>query len=277
VDDKNNNIDLSGYTQIHWLPNASNEIISLFEKIRRHESVSFNEELLLDASFKNTTLALAFAIGEPSQDETGFNPRLKSLSCATSMLLNNVDLNLRDAYQFCPLNYAAWFGKVVNFDILLKSGADPNPEGSPSIMDSIFASRSHKVIDNETFLSLIRIAILSGVNVKSGSKRSISSPGLPWLVVSVLNDWYQAARIFIDDEINDASFNELSMSANEQQLCWLETNGVDILSRLPIGHEHAEAVYNTNAEKTKLLLLDMVGLNEDSDDKSSCRYLCAFG
>lgn len=174
-----------------------------------------------------------------------------------SLLAKGANLDAVDASGWTPLSYAAWFGLASTLDILLEAGASVHPEGAPPPLTAALSSfAQRKQSGSET---CARLLLMSGADPLrcSISDATGRSSFLSWALANEYLEWATLLHARGDKLRSDRELSVLTWQAGPYSLDWLQIHGYDVLSSLPMDHEHRPRLLEEQASRRRSALTDL--------------------
>ena len=189
------------------------------------------------------------------------------------LIAKGANLDAVDASGWTPLSYAAWFGLASTLDILLEAGASVHPEGAPPpLVAALSAFSQHQRSGSET---CARLLLMSGADPLrcSISDATGRSSFLSWALATDHLDWATLLHARGDKLRSDRELSVLAWQANADALDWLQIHGYDVLSTLPLDHEHRPSLLAAQSARRRAALSELAGRAEDGGQEDGRREL----
>lgn len=189
------------------------------------------------------------------------------------LVSKGANLDAVDASGWTPLSYAAWFGLASTLDILLEAGASVHPDGAPPpLVAALSAFSQHQRSGSET---CARLLLMSGADPMrcSISDATGRSSFLSWALATDHLDWATLLHARGDKLRSDRELSILAWQAAADALDWLQIHGYDVLSTLPLDHEHRPSLLAAHSARRRAALSELAGRAEDGGQEDGRREL----
>ena len=159
-------------------------------------------------------------------------------------------LNAPDAYSWAPASYAAWRSHAGTLDVLLEGGAAVHPPTAVLPFDCAMASWFQHSQSGADVCA--RLLLMPGADPARGGKVDFQGPGprQSYLSLALLRGDLDWAALLWNKQDVFRSEQELVFTLEDaplDSLAWLETQGIDVASRLGPEHPHSTALKHLHA------------------------------
>lgn len=195
-----------------------------------------------------------------------------SRKCLEWLLENGGKLDMLDASNWLPINYAAWFGQASTMDVLLEMGSPVQNPTSPQPLDTALVSISQNSPSSpQGSETCARLLLMHGANPNMGLASDPCYGGVTWLTWALENERLDWAQCLWSAGLNSVSDKEMSLivlRANFKSLRWLQEKKIDILKWIDASHPFYNDLLLARAHDDKKALIDGLACGIDKDDLS---------